>query len=108
MDDGTVKLLISYEDETGEATVIERKISLFVNEAMARDPMMDDTMPDQMEGDGGTGGGTSRYVLIGAGALILAAVGVLLIVLRRRRKKEQKRLEEDLMDLEEGADDENS
>ena len=108
MDDGTVKLLISYEDETGEATVIERKISLFVNEAMARDPMMDDTMPDQMEGDGGTGGGTSRYVLIGAGALILAAVGVLLIVLRRRRKKEQKRLEEDLLDLEEGADDENS
>jgi len=50
MDDGTVKLLISYEDETGEATVIERKISLFVNEAMARDPMTDDTMPDQMEG----------------------------------------------------------
>lgn len=109
MDDGMVKLLISYEDETGEATVIEREISLFVNEPMENDQMFDDSMMmDQMMDNGGTGGGTSKYIAIGLGILILIIIAVVLIILRRKKKKEQKSLEEDLMDLDEekGADDE--
>lgn len=109
MDDGTVKLLISYEDETGESTTIEREISLFVNEPMMSDPMMDDSMmTDPMMENGGTGGGISRLLVIGLGVLILIIIAVVLIVLRRKKKKEQKSLEEDLMDLddEKGADDE--
>lgn len=109
MDDGMVKLLISYEDETGEATVIEREISLFVNEPMENDQMFDDSMMmDQMMDNAGTGGGTSKYIAIGLGILILVIIAVVLIILRRKKKKEQKSLEEDLMDLDEekGADDE--
>lgn len=109
MDDGTVKLMISYEDETGEATTIEKEISLFVNEPMMTDPMMDDSMmADPMSEDSGTGGGTSKLIVIGVGILILIVLAVILIVLRRKKKKEQKSLEDDLMDLddEKGADDE--
>lgn len=107
-DDGTVKVLISYEDETGETTVIEREISLFVSEPMMGDSMMDDSMmADQMPEGEGTGGGASRYILIGAGVLVLIIIAVVLFVLRRKKKKEQMSLEEDLQDLdEEGADDE--
>lgn len=111
MDDGMVKLIISYEDETGEATTIEREISLFVNEPMVNDPMMDDSMVnDPMMDNGESGGGVSRFIVIGAGILILIIIAVVLFVLRRKKKKEQASLEEDLMDLddEKGADDENS
>lgn len=60
-DDGTVKLNISYEDETGEATVIEKTVSLYVSE-----PMMDDSMGmDDMPADDqtGTGGSVERQFL---------------------------------------------
>lgn len=111
MDDGTVKLVISYEDETGAATTIEKEISLFVNESMMNDQMMDDSMmmdPGMENGGAGAGGGISKFIAIGAGVLILIVIAAVLIVLRRKKKKEQQRLEEDLMDLddEKGADDE--
>lgn len=109
MDDGMVKLMISYEDETGEATTIEKEISLFVNEPMMNDPMMEDPMMnDPMMENGGTGGGISKFIVIGVGILILIVIAAVLVILRRKKKKEQKSLEEDLMDLddEKGADDE--
>ncbi len=107
-DDGTVTLQISYEDETGEATTIEREISLFVTEPYYDDMMIDDgMMTDDMAQ--GQGGGTMRTVLVAAGIILLIVIVAVIIVLRRRKKKEQKILEDDILDLdqeEEGEDDE--
>lgn len=100
MDDGTVKLLISYEDETGEATTIEKEINLFVNESMMDDSMMGgDMMPDDMMMDDGISGGAGKYVAAIVIVLVIAGVALAVFLLKRKKKKEQKSLEEDLMDL---------
>lgn len=107
-DDGMVTLQISYEDETGETTTIEREISLFVSETSYDDMIYDDSMMmDDMNQN--QGGGTMRTILIVAGILLLIAVIAVVVILRRRKKKEQKSLEDDILDLdqeEEGEDDE--
>lgn len=99
MDDGTVTLLISYEDETGETTTIEKQISLYVSEPMMMDDsMMGDMMEDPMMQDGGSQG-PMKYVLAVVGVLAVAAVVVIVLVIRKKKKKAQKLLEEDLLDL---------
>lgn len=107
-DDGMVTLQISYEDETGETTTIEREISLFVSETFYDDMIYDDSMMmDDMNQN--QGGGTMRTILIVVGILLLIAVIAVVVILRRRKKKEQKSLEDDILDLdqeEEGEDDE--
>ena len=107
-DDGMVTLQISYEDETGETTTIEREISLFVSETSYDDMIYDDSMMmDDMNQN--QGGSTMRTILIVAGILLLIAVIAVVVILRRRKKKEQKSLEDDILDLdqeEEGEDDE--
>ena len=107
-DDGMVTLQISYEDETGETTTIEREISLFVSETSYDDMIYDDSMMTE-DMNQNQGGGTMRTILIVAGILLLIAVIAVVVVLRRRKKKEQKSLEDDILDLdqeEEGEDDE--
>ncbi len=99
MDDGTIKLLISYEDETGQSTVIEKEVSLFVNEAMSGDFMPDDSMMDgeMMEGDGT--GGTGNYVMIIIAAVVIVGVIGIVLYMKRKKKKEQMSLEDDILDL---------
>jgi hypothetical protein len=101
-DDGTVKLNISYEDETGEATVIEKTVSLYVSE-----PMMDDsTGMDDMPADDqtGTGGGVGKAIPVIV-VFLVAAGGIAIVTsLKKKKLKEQKKLEEDLIDLDEEDD----
>lgn len=100
MDDGTVKLLISYEDETGEATTIEKEINLFVNESMMDDfPMDGDMMMDDPMMDGGNGGGPVKYIIIGVVILAAAGAAAAVVILKKKKKKEQQSLEEDILDL---------
>lgn len=105
MDDGMVKLLISYEDETGETTVIEKEISLFVSESMMDDFMMDDGMMGEgMMGPEETGGGVGTYTAVIVGVILLAVIIGVVIYVKRKKKKEQMSLEEDLMDLDDDND----
>ncbi len=99
MDDGTIKLLISYEDETGQSTVIEKEVSLFVNEAMSGDFMPDDSMMegDMMEGDGT--GGTGNYVIVIIAAVVIIGIVGIVLYMKRKKKKEQMSLEDDILDL---------
>lgn len=107
MDEGLVKVLISYEDETGEATVIEKEISLFVSEPMMGDPMMDDPMMDPMA-DPEAGSGNTGKVLATVGVVLLAAAaGAVVFLIRRKKKKEQQSLEDDILDLDNDDDDSN-
>ena len=98
-DDGTVKLQITYEDETGAPTTVEKEISLFVTEPVYDDGMYDDTaMPD---GDTGNGMGIGGKIAVVVVILIAAGVAGAVIVMKRKKKKEQQNLENDIMDLDE-------
>lgn len=98
MDDGTVKLLISYEDETGEATVIEKEINLYVSE-----PMMDDMMGGDMMNDPSMdepqAGSPVKYIVAIIIVIGAAAAGGIVFCMKRKKKKEQKSLEDDLLNL---------
>ena len=98
-DDGTVKLQITYEDETGAPTTVEKEISLFVTEPVYDDGMDDNTaMPD---GDTGNGMGIGGKIAVVVVILIAAGVAGAVIVMKRKKKKEQQNLENDIMDLDE-------
>ena len=98
-DDGTVKLQITYEDETGAPTTVEKEISLFVTEPVYDDGMYDDTaMPD---GDTGNGMGIGGKIAVVVVILIAAGVAGAVIVMKRKKKKEQQNLEDNIMDLDE-------
>ena len=80
-DDGTVKLQITYEDETGAPTTVEKEISLFVTEPVYDDGMHDDTaMPD---GDTGNGMGIGGKIAVVVVILIAAGVAGAVIVMKR-------------------------
>lgn len=108
MDDGIVKLEISYEDDAGNVTTEEKEITLFVNEPMMDDMMMGDDgmMGDDMMMDGGEGGNSKTGIIVGSvsGAVVLAGVG-LGIFLKLRKKKKAALLEaQELAELEKELD----
>lgn len=98
MDDGTVKIQITYEDEAGESTAIEKEISLFVSEASMEDFMGDDSMMDDYEIEGEGGGTTSTIVVLVIIGVIVIAVVAGVVYMKRKKKKEQMSLEEDLLE----------
>lgn len=98
MDDGTVKIQITYEDEAGESTAIEKEISLFVSEASTEDFMGDDSMMDDYEIEGEGGGTTSTIVVLVIIGVIVIAVVAGVVYMKRKKKKEQMSLEEDLLE----------
>lgn len=101
MDDGTVTMEISYEDDAGNVTTTEKTISLFVTEEVFDDMMMDDGMMGDdmmMEEEGGSRNG----LIIGIIAVVVVAVlaGVVIFVQVRKKKKSAALLASELNDLE--------
>lgn len=102
MDEGIVKIVITFEDEAGEATTIEKEMNLFVTEPFIPDDMgMGDMMDPGMEEQGGF---KLWYVLVPL-AVIAVAAAVVIIVLKKKKKKahaqELQELEDDFPELEE-------
>ena len=93
-DDGTVKILIAYEDEEGKEAVIEKTMTLFVNEPfypeMYDDPMMMEGMEEEQKSFPWWG-----YAIIGA----VVAGGAAAAVLVMKKKKKAKKLAEEEMEL---------
>ena len=105
-DEGKVKIIISYEDENGLTTEVEKEMILFVNEPMDDLGGMEAGNMD-VDGMGGAGGMDgmngeqtffSRYkkVIVPAAALCIIIIGTTVIVIRKKKKAAQ----------EEGMDDE--
>ncbi|HIX15331.1 MAG TPA: hypothetical protein H9740_06360 [Candidatus Hungatella pullicola] len=96
MDDGKVKILITYEDENGVASQpIEKEMTLMVTEAMEQDFDMSgmdipvDAEPEQTV--------FQKFLIPGAvGAAVV--ILVLAVVVVKRRKKKKAALEEDMDD----------
>lgn len=104
MDDGIVKIEITFEDEAGEATTIEKEMTLFVNEMYFPDDMEMDGMygEDMMEEQGGF----KLWWVIVPVVLLVIAVVVFLVIRKKKKKKAQELLElsEDLEDMDENDD----
>ena len=91
MDDGTVKIIISYEDEEGKTATIEESMTLFVNEPfypeMFDDPMMMEGMVEEQKGFPWWG-----YALIGA--VIVGGGAAAALILKKKKKAKKLALEE--------------
>ncbi|MCI8382590.1 MAG: hypothetical protein HFI07_12525 [Lachnospiraceae bacterium] len=99
MDDGKIKAVISYENESGVVTSMEKELELFVSEEMMgdfSDPSMgmegDMMGMEEMEG----GGGNKLILPIVAIAIVVLIVAVVVILRIRKKKKEQAELKADL------------
>ncbi len=92
MDDGIVKIQITYEDEAGEAATIEKEMTLFVNEMYIPDDMgMEGDMfgEDMMQEKGGF---KIWYVLVPL-ALVIIGAAVFFVIRRKKKKKAAELLE---------------
>ena len=89
MDDGIVKLEISYEDEAGNVTTAQKEITLFVTEPIMDDMMMGDMMGGDMMMDGEEGGKprTGLIVAIVAAVIVVAAAGLIVFFKLRKKKR---------------------
>ena len=87
-DDGKVKVIISYEDENGEVSEVEKELTLYVSEPAPDMDDMDmngyDEMPQEQPGP------LQKYgkAILAAAVLVAAAVGGTLLRKHRKRKKE--------------------
>lgn len=102
MDDGTVNVDISYEDDAGNVTTETRTIMLYVSEEFYDDFVMDDDMMMGMEEEEG-GSHTGLIIAIVVVVLLAAGVGIYLLVYFRKKKKAAALLADDLLSIE--ADD---
>ncbi len=103
MDDGKIKVVISYENESGVVSTVEKELELFVMEEMMGE-FTDDMMG--IEGDMGDmgemeGGGKKFILPIVLAVIVLAIAGIIIFRIRRKKKKEQEELEADLKALDE-------
>ena len=118
MDDGTVTMEISYEDDAGKVTTTEKTITLYVTEAMFDDMMMgDDMMGDDMMGGDMMGGdmmeeqkGSGKLLTVGiiAGIVVVALIGGVVFLKIRMKKKAAALLASELSDLESELENEDS
>ena len=100
MDEGKIKAVISYENESGVVTKEEKEIELFVTEPVFDESMMeDDFMMDEEPKK------NRMPVIIAAAAVLVIAAAIVLIVVLKKRKKKKLELTE-LAELEEELKDE--
>jgi len=96
MDDGSIKVIVSYEDVTGKVTQEEQTINIMVMEAYeepAYDPMMDEPQDTKSP--------VGLYIVLGMIVVIMAVIVGIVIVRKRKKKiREAKELEKDLENLE--------
>ena len=107
MDDGKIKAMISFENESGVVTTLEKELELFVSEEMMED------FSDYMMGAEGEmgmeelegGSGVKKFILpIVLAVIVLLAAGVVFLRIRKKKKKEQEEMEEDLKALKESEE----
>lgn len=88
MDDGKVKLSITYEDENGKVSTVEKEIQLMVNEDQSMDESnVDDTWSsDDIQPEPSTTDKLKHLAIpVGIVGVVLAAV--IVVVIRRKKKK---------------------
>ena len=101
MDDGIIIARISYEDEAGNVSYLEKEITLFVFEPYYEDEGLDYSDPGFYGEDPGTGNGGGVYwkpIIIAVIVVAVIAVVVWRIIASKRKKKRMLKELEDLDD----------
>ncbi|MFR3657310.1 MAG: COG1361 S-layer family protein [Eisenbergiella sp.] len=97
MDDGTVKAVITYEDDAGNQTREELNVNIMVSDMpMDAGMEMEPMLPEEPEDEGM---GAGMIAAIAVGVIAAAGIAAALILKLRKKKKVAKLLAEDLMDL---------
>lgn len=101
--EGTVTAYISYEDESGNVTTVEKEIELYIYEMSYDDPgMWDPGMDMDTMGDGELEEKNDNlwlYIAIGAAAAVVIIIVIVVIVVKRKKKKKMlKELEDSSSD----------
>ena len=93
--DGTIRTIISYENDAGEVTEVETQIPLWVEEEIMEDPsyMQEEFMEEE------EGGGFPVIPAVILAAVFAAALVIVLVIRQRKKRKAQKELAEDREDL---------
>lgn len=93
-DDGTIKVNISFENESGEVVSFERNFVLDVYEEVYTDPMMPEDLPQEDQG------GINLVLVLGIAAAVTAVAAVIIIAVIRKKKKKAAalKLEEELLE----------
>lgn len=99
MDDGTVVMEISYEDDAGNVTTTEKTITLYVNEEFYDDMMYDDSMMDNTDESAGSGKKGVAIGIVIAVIVVAGAAGAVVFIRLKKKKAAAKALEDDLADL---------
>jgi len=98
MDTGDINMSISYEDEAGNKSTIDKTITLFVNEEIIDD--YNDGRRDEFEVEEEKDNGTLIRIIIIVVILLIIIAIVIFVINRTKKKKEAQLANEDLMDLE--------
>ena len=85
MDDGKVKLTITYEDEAGEVSSVEKEIQLYVTEPVPMEDMMDVGNMDDIGMMEPEEPPYQKYLIPGAAGAVLLIV--VIVIIRRKKKK---------------------
>ncbi|MCI8511430.1 MAG: hypothetical protein HFE83_05465 [Lachnospiraceae bacterium] len=87
MDDGKIRLTITYEDENGVVTPVEKELQLFVTEPMIfEEDFFDPGMGDEVETEVSFFEKYKKY-MIPAGAAAAVLLVLLVVIIKRRKKK---------------------
>lgn len=102
MDDGTVKILVTYENEEGKESTIEKTMTLFVSEPYFPEDMGDMGMMEEIEEQ--KAGLPWWGIALIAAAVIIAAVVAVIVVRKKKRAKLQAQQELEVVELLEDND----
>ncbi|MBD5519828.1 MAG: hypothetical protein HDR03_01095 [Lachnospiraceae bacterium] len=102
MDDGTINVEISYEDDAGNVTTEIKTVTLFVTEEFFEDFMGDDMMFDDMAGEEQSKPKKGWIVAVVIIVLVIAGgVGTYVFLYLKKKKKAAMLLADDLLSIDE-------
>lgn len=103
-DEGKVKAIVSYEDESGNVSTQEKEFELFVTEESFDDfDFSDDFMSEEFV-DGTSTSSSHIALIIGIVVVVLALIGVGVFIFIKKKKNKNA---DDFFDLDEGESDDN-
>ncbi len=96
MGDGIVTAIISYEDEAGNISQVEKELNLYVYEMMMEDMSMMEDFPMEPEEDVKKGLPLAAVIGIIAGVIVVVVIVIVVILKKKKAKKHKEDL--DLLD----------
>lgn len=88
MGDGTVKAVVTYEDEAGNETRYEKDINLYVYEMTFEEDMAGDYPMEPMEDENGKT--VSIFVIVGIVAAVIVIVIIIIVMIKKKKAKKHK------------------